>query len=99
MLLRRLLLSLSLGACLLVPAQAAELTLRYAQPAPDTPEGWEQQALPIGNGRLGAMLFGNLARERLPFNDITLWRGASHDSARDAAWMHDCFTPSPRRHH
>jgi hypothetical protein len=75
MLLRRLLLSLSLGACLLVPAQAAELTLRYAQPAPDTPEGWEQQALPIGNGRLGAMLFGNLARERLPFNDITLWRG------------------------
>jgi len=30
---------------------------------------------------------------------ITLWRGAAHDSARDAAWMHDCFTPSPRRHH
>ncbi|MFG6490573.1 glycoside hydrolase N-terminal domain-containing protein [Roseateles sp. BYS78W] len=49
--------------------------LRYAAPAPDTPQGWEQQALPIGNGRLGAMLFGQVARDRLQFNDITLWTG------------------------
>ncbi|PTT91695.1 glycoside hydrolase family 95, partial [Pelomonas sp. HMWF004] len=62
-------------ACLALPLQAAELTLRYAAPAPDTPQGWEQQALPIGNGRLGAMLFGQVARERLQFNDITLWTG------------------------
>ncbi len=54
---------------------ARELALRYRQPAPDTPAGWEREALPIGNGRLGAMLFGNLARERLQFNDITLWTG------------------------
>ncbi|SEL37553.1 alpha-L-fucosidase 2 [Roseateles sp. YR242] len=50
-------------------------TLRYTAPAPDTPAGWEQQALPIGNGRLGAMLFGGLARDRISFNDITLWTG------------------------
>lgn len=64
-----------LGACLALTVQAADLTLRYAAPAPDTPQGWEQQALPIGNGRLGAMLFGQVARDRLQFNDITLWTG------------------------
>ncbi|MDR7333783.1 glycosyl hydrolase family 95 catalytic domain-containing protein [Roseateles asaccharophilus] len=71
--LRRLLLSLTL--CLALPLQARELVLHYAQPAPDTPQGWEQQALPIGNGRLGAMLFGQVERDRLQFNDITLWTG------------------------
>lgn len=71
--LRRLLLSLTL--CLAQPLQARELVLRYDRPAPDTPQGWEQQALPIGNGRLGAMLFGQVARDRLQFNDITLWTG------------------------
>ncbi|MFG6433774.1 glycosyl hydrolase family 95 catalytic domain-containing protein [Pelomonas parva] len=70
---KRLLAALALAAAL--PACASELTLRYAAPAPDTPKGWEQQALPIGNGRLGAMLFGQVARDRLQFNDITLWTG------------------------
>ncbi|MDR7273180.1 alpha-L-fucosidase 2 [Pelomonas saccharophila] len=69
--------SLLLASCLLLalPLHAAELVLRYAQPAPDTAKGWEQQALPIGNGRLGAMLFGQVGRDRLQFNDITLWTG------------------------
>jgi alpha-L-fucosidase 2 len=56
-------------------AAAPDLTLRYSQPAPDTAAGWEKEALPIGNGRIGAMIFGQLARERLQFNDITLWTG------------------------
>lgn len=73
MLPRSLLLTCSLLFAL--PLQAADLVLRYAAPAPDTPQGWEQQALPIGNGRLGAMLFGQVARDRLQFNDITLWTG------------------------
>jgi alpha-L-fucosidase 2 len=54
---------------------APDLALRYSQPAPDTAAGWEKEALPIGNGRIGAMIFGQLARERLQFNDITLWTG------------------------
>jgi alpha-L-fucosidase 2 len=54
---------------------SSDLTLRYTQPAPDTPAGWEKEALPIGNGRIGAMIFGQLARERIQFNDITLWTG------------------------
>jgi len=56
-------------------AAASDLTLRYLKPAPDTAQGWEREALPIGNGRLGAMLFGGVARERIQFNDITLWTG------------------------
>jgi len=71
--LRRFLAALALVAAW--PLSAAELVLHYGQPAPDTPQGWEQQALPIGNGRLGAMLFGQVARDRLQFNDITLWTG------------------------
>lgn len=54
---------------------APDLALRYLKPAPDSAEGWEREALPIGNGRIGAMLFGQPAREHLQFNDITLWTG------------------------
>jgi alpha-L-fucosidase 2 len=71
---KRFIAVLALAAAML-PLRAADLTLRYAAPAADTPQGWEQQALPIGNGRLGAMLFGQVARDRLQFNDITLWTG------------------------
>ena len=70
---KRLLIAAALAVTL--PLHAAELVLRYAAPAPDTPQGWEQQALPVGNGRLGAMLFGQVAQDRLQFNDITLWTG------------------------
>lgn len=58
-----------------ITTAASDLTLRYDKPAPDTPEGWERQALPVGNGRMGAMIFGQPARERIQFNDITLWTG------------------------
>jgi len=60
------------------PASAApEMTLHYRQPAPLSHDGWEREALPIGNGRLGAMLFSQLAHDRVQFNDITLWTGDS----------------------
>ena len=59
---------------LLVPlaAFAAEPGLRlwYEQPA----KAW-QEALPVGNGRLGAMIFGGPERERIQFNEQTLWLG------------------------
>ena len=67
------------GACAcLAPAYARDLELRYDAPAPDTAAGWEREALPIGNGRIGAMIFGQVAHERLQFNDITLWTGDAH---------------------
>jgi alpha-L-fucosidase 2 len=50
---------------------AADLALWYDKPA----ESWEKEALPIGNGRMGAMLFGGLAQDRVQFNEISLWTG------------------------
>ena len=73
--LARLALLVAMSLCTLACMAAPDLRLRYKAPAPDTPQGWEREALPIGNGRIGAMIFGQLARERLQFNDITLWTG------------------------
>ena len=47
--------------------------LWYRQPA----SRWEE-ALPVGNGRLGAMVFGRVAQERLQLNEDTLWAGAPY---------------------
>ena len=71
----RLLLVTAFACIASVAIAATDLTLRYDKPAPDTPQGWEREALPIGNGRIGAMIFGQLAREHVQFNDITLWSG------------------------
>ena len=54
------------------------LALWYRQPAGATK--WEQEALPIGNGRLGAMVFGDPARERIQFNEESLWIGDETDT-------------------
>jgi alpha-L-fucosidase 2 len=50
---------------------ADDLTLWYDRPAAD----WETEALPIGNGALGAMVFGGTEREQIQFNEKTLWTG------------------------
>src|SRR5215470_2033985 len=54
---------------------ASALSLWYRRPA-DTE--WVR-ALPVGNGRLGAMVFGGVVRERLQLNEDTLWAGAPYD--------------------
>ena len=36
---------------------------------------WDAEALPIGNGRMGAMLFGGVEKERIQFNEQSLWSG------------------------
>jgi alpha-L-fucosidase 2 len=41
---------------------------------------WESQAQPVGNGRLGAMVFGNPLRERIQFNESSLWTGGANPS-------------------
>ncbi len=50
------------------------LTLWYRQPA----QAWVE-ALPLGNGRLGAMVFGGVTDERVQLNEDTLWSGAPRD--------------------
>ena len=56
------------------------LKLWYSQPA----SVWEE-SLPIGNGRLGAMVYGGTAEEHIQFNEETLWTGAPHDYSHEGA--------------
>lgn len=60
------------------------LQVRFNKPAPEPGEfqpyggvdpQWERRSLPIGNGNIGASLFGSVATERLSLNEITLWNG------------------------
>ncbi len=56
-------------------------TLWYSAPAEVWPE-----ALPIGNGRLGAMVYGKTGEEIIQFNEETLWAGQPHDYAHKDAY-------------
>ena len=47
-----------------------ELVLHYERPA-----AFFEEALPLGNGRLGAMIYGGTGEEKISLNDITLWTG------------------------
>lgn len=54
--------------------------LWYDRPA----QNWNE-ALPIGNGRLGAMIFGNVATDRLQLNEETIWAGQPNNNANPEA--------------
>lgn len=55
-----------------LPAQNTQnQKLWYTQPA----QKWSAEALPIGNGRMGAMFFGGVSQERIQFNEQSLWSG------------------------
>ena len=82
---------IALGACAAGAIRVADaavadgavtppLMLWYRQPA----EQWTE-ALPIGNGRLGAMIFGGIARERLQLNEDTLYAGGPYDPSNPDA--------------
>ncbi len=47
------------------------LKLWYKQPA----QKWSSEALPIGNGRMGAMFYGGVHQEKIQFNEQSLWSG------------------------
>ena len=57
------------------------LTLWYDQPATATGVAniWMEYSLPIGNGRLGASLFGGIKKDEIQFNEKTLWTGSPND--------------------
>ena len=69
------------GAALVCSASAADSVLWYRNPAGSN---WDA-ALPIGNGRLGAMVFGNTSREHLQLNEDTVWEGYPRDGANTNA--------------
>ena len=77
----------ALSGALVKPVGAASIAtpdpthiLWYRAPA----KAWTE-ALPIGNGRMGAMVFGCIARERLQLNEDSLWAGGPYDPINPAA--------------
>jgi len=76
MLMVAIVLSVLLPAGRLVGEEAAPLALWYDRPA----KRWEREALPIGNGRLGCMIFGDAAAEHIQFNEDSLWIGDEEDT-------------------
>ena len=81
---------------------ASPLALWYREPAPldppthntwQTPQGWSR-ALPIGNGRLGGMIYGGVSSERVQLNEDSLWSGGPQDADNPDALR---YLPEVRR--
>ena len=70
----------TIGSLAVSPDHWEAMKLWYDKPA----EKWVE-ALPVGNGRLGAMIFGGVGKERIQFNEDTLWTGSPHDYAHEGA--------------
>jgi len=64
--------TISMNVC----AESIPLKLWYDKPA----SSWMTEALPIGNGRIGGMVFGGAERENIQFNDNSLWTGDEKDA-------------------
>jgi alpha-L-fucosidase 2 len=74
---------LLLPSCLLAFPPTAPLILWYEHPA----QKWVE-AIPVGNGRLGGMVFGGISNEHLQFNEDTLWTGQPHEYQHEGASKH-----------
>ncbi|WP_316829280.1 glycosyl hydrolase family 95 catalytic domain-containing protein [Pedobacter aquatilis] len=66
------------------------LSIAYAQQSPvlvkfDKAAAVFEESLPLGNGRLGALVYGNTKQERIALNEITLWSGGPQDANRSDA--------------
>ena len=70
-----------LSGCTQPQVKESPLRLWYNQPA----EVWSE-ALPVGNGKLGAMIYGGVKTEHIQFNEETLWTGAPNDYTHPGAY-------------
>ena len=64
-------------------AKQTDYHLIYNQPAAASYDGWEKQALPVGNGEMGAKVFGLIGEERIQYNEKTLWSGGPQPDSTD----------------
>lgn len=69
----------------------ANLALWYRQPA----TSWDTQALPIGNGFVGGMVFGAPDSDRIQFNEHSLWTGVRAAPPATAARIYEFEVYSP----
>ena len=68
------------GPSVALSADCSHLTLKYDEPA----SGWTD-ALPVGNGSMGAMVFGGVEKDRIQFNHDTMWAGEPRSYAHEGA--------------
>ena len=80
---------LALSLALTAAASGGEAVVSYRQPA----QVWHE-ALPVGNGRIGAMVFGGVETERLQLNEQTIWSGSESNYDRVGAYE---YLPEVRR--
>ena len=80
---KTLLLSISLLVSFLTYGQQNNLTLWYTNPA----QKWTD-ALPVGNGRLGGMVFGGVQQERIQLNEESVWAGSPVNNNNPGAKSH-----------
>jgi alpha-L-fucosidase 2 len=81
--LKAYLLCLLLLSCIQLSAQTQPLQLWYNKPS----QKWTD-ALPIGNGRMGGMIYGGVDTEHLQYNEQTLWTGKPRPYQRDGAYQY-----------
>ena len=67
---------LLIGVLHTATANPSSHILWYEKPATN----WQTESLPIGNGKLGAMIFGHVEREQIMFNEDSLWIGDEGDT-------------------
>src|SRR6476646_3286302 len=76
------LVTLSLAAS----ADPGPLLLWYSTPGvPGNAVSWQHEALPVGNGKLAAMVYGGVENEQIQFNEDTIWTGEPHDYVNPGA--------------
>ncbi|MEP6746773.1 MAG: glycoside hydrolase N-terminal domain-containing protein [Bacteroidota bacterium] len=73
----------AIGFFLMNIVSSQSLKLWYNKPAVK----WTE-ALPVGNGRIGAMIFGGISQDHLQFNEETLWTGGPRDYNRKGAFQY-----------
>src|ERR1035438_8276466 len=80
-------------------ADPGPMSIWFTTPAtPGDDTSWQQLALPVGNGKLAAMVYGGVGSEQIQFNEDTIWGGQPHNyanpnatAAQMAVLQTDCF--------
>ena len=82
-----------------LPADPGPMSIWFTTPGiPGNTTSWQQVAVPVGNGKLGAMIYGGIGTEQIQFNEDTIWGGQPYGysnpnstPAHLTTLQNDCF--------
>ena len=78
---KKILSTIFISCCMLATTAQEQLPMRLWY---DRPAAFFEESLPIGNGKLGALVYGGADVDSIKLNDITLWTGRPYDREMDA---------------